>query len=241
MDDESIKAVANATNRIAEAVSIPEEVKTELLIPSAGVIGQRLRRLFNRNQFTKRAEEIIEEKYLIDLADRTEKYFRNHENPTLDEAKDYLLRKQIDDSRFSIDNDQMRELFAKLISKTADKNTNENITPYFSNVLSNLSPESAKLLLCISKNSYTPIIEIADPRKILVQINKRQESIQETKSAINQLESLGLLELDTLHLTEQNDQLNQYASNILNLNSEQYRIGQITLTEFGIAFVKSVN
>lgn len=240
MDPDSITELAKASGKIADAVNVPDEVKTQVLLPVATSIGGRLGRFFKRNQVNKRAEEIVEERFLEQLSTEASLYFNTHPNATLDEAKERLIYKQIDDSTYSIDNEDMRTLFAKLIANTADKNTNEAITPYYSQVLSNLSPTTAKLLLDMSKNSFTPMLETADPREIFIQLRNDLISIQNTHSAINQFASLGLIEMDTLHVTDKANFLKLYITAKYQLNTEQYRVGEIIFTEFGTSFIKSV-
>lgn len=234
------KSVADATGKIADAVKVPDEIKKEILSPTASSIGGRLGRFFKRNQLNNRAEEIVEEMYLENLSKQSSLYFENHPNATLDETKKRLIYKQIDDSTYSIDNEDMRTLFAKLIANTADKNTNTGISPLYSQVLSNLSPSTAQLLLSMSENSYTPMLETADPREIFIQLRTTVSSIQGTNGSINQLASLGLIEMDTLHVTERATILEAVIVKLLHLTKEQYRVGEIIFTEFGNSFIKSV-
>ncbi|WP_419154255.1 Abi-alpha family protein [Weissella viridescens] len=240
MDSDPITEVAKASGKIADAVKVPDEVKNEVLLPAATSIGGRLGRFFKRNQVNQRASEIVEEQFLEQLSKEASLYFNNHPSATLDEAKERLIYKQIDDSTYSIDNDDMRTLFAKLIAHTADKNTNTDISPHYSQVLSNLSPSTAQLLLSMSKNSYTPMLETADPREIFIQLDRLPSSIQNTNGAIDQLASLGLIELDTLHVTERATLLEAFIAKVNQLNQNQYRLGEITFTEFGNSFINSI-
>lgn len=67
-----------------------------------------------------------------------------------DLSKFNLAMKVIDDSKFQITDDNLREMFAKLIAASIDKRNNQGLSPRFSNVLSQFSPEDARFLMQIS-------------------------------------------------------------------------------------------
>ncbi|EHN59349.1 DUF4393 domain-containing protein [Oenococcus kitaharae] len=54
--------------------------------------------------------------------------------------------KALNDSRFQLGDEGLREMFAKLIATTFDKRKNENLVPLFSSLLSNMSPKEAGFL-----------------------------------------------------------------------------------------------
>ena len=61
--------------------------------------------------------------------------------------------KTIEDSKYQINEDNLREMFAKLIAASIDKRNNYGLSPRFSNVLSQFSPEDAEFLIQISANN----------------------------------------------------------------------------------------
>jgi hypothetical protein len=69
-----------------------------------------------------------------------------------DSSKLNLAMKTIEDSKYQISDDNLREMFAKLIAASIDKRNNQGLSPRFSNVLSQFSPEDAKFLMQISTN-----------------------------------------------------------------------------------------
>lgn len=71
-----------------------------------------------------------------------------------DSSKINLAMKTIEDSKYQIDDDNLKEMFAKLIAASVDKRNNQGLSPRFSNVLSQFSPEDAKLLMQISTNNF---------------------------------------------------------------------------------------
>lgn len=71
-----------------------------------------------------------------------------------DSSKINLAMKTIEDSKYQISDDNLREMFAKLVAASIDKGNNQVLSPRFSNVLSQFSPEDAKLLMQISSNNF---------------------------------------------------------------------------------------
>lgn len=74
-----------------------------------------------------------------------------------DLSKFNLAMKAIDDSKFQITDDNLREMFAKLIAASIDKRNNQGLSPRFSNVLSQFSPEDARFLMQISTSDLHKI------------------------------------------------------------------------------------
>ena len=70
-----------------------------------------------------------------------------------DSSKINLAMKTIEDSKYQISDDNLREMFAKLIAASIDKRNNQELSPRFSNVLSQFSPEDAEFLMQISANN----------------------------------------------------------------------------------------
>ncbi|RMC50847.1 DUF4393 domain-containing protein [Lactobacillus sp. ESL0225] len=68
-----------------------------------------------------------------------------------------LAMKTIEDSKYQISDDNLREMFAKLIAASIDKRNNQGLSPRFSNVLSLFGPEDAKFLMQISTNNLNSI------------------------------------------------------------------------------------
>ena len=69
-----------------------------------------------------------------------------------DSSKINLAMKTIEDSKYQISDDNLRKMFAKLIAASIDKRKNQGLSPRFSNVLSQFSPEDARFLMQISTN-----------------------------------------------------------------------------------------
>lgn len=70
-----------------------------------------------------------------------------------DSSKINLAMKTIEDSKYQISDDNLRKMFAKLVAASIDKRKYQGLSPRFSNVLSQFSPEDAKFLMQISANN----------------------------------------------------------------------------------------
>ena len=80
-----------------------------------------------------------------------------------DDSKIGFVLKSIEDSRYQLNEVEIRIMFEKLISASFDSRKNSNITPIFSSILSNMTPKEAKLLEMIYKNPYS-IVPICKPK-----------------------------------------------------------------------------
>lgn len=84
-----------------------------------------------------------------------------------DLSKFNLAMKAINDSKFQITDDNLREMFAKLIATSIDKRNNQGLSPRFSNVLSQFSPEDARFLkqISTSKSNFIPTVIFFNQKK----------------------------------------------------------------------------
>ena len=71
---------------------------------------------------------------------------------------EYILYPAIMQYMHSIDRDELRKMYAKLISKALLENVKDSIHPAFVNILQNLHPNEAHLLNYFSRRSEIPIV-----------------------------------------------------------------------------------
>ena len=71
---------------------------------------------------------------------------------------EYILYSAITQYMHSIDRDELRKMYAKLISKALLENVKDSIHPAFVNILQNLHPNEAHLLNYFSRRSEIPIV-----------------------------------------------------------------------------------
>ena len=132
---------------------LPQSTKEKLLNPTAKNIGDTLGDISETilspiNIGTTWANAHIR-KFKQSIIDNVKKIPEENR----DSSKINLAMKTIDDSKYQISDDNLREMFAKLIAASIDKRNNHGLSPRFSNVLSQFSPEDAKFLMQISTNN----------------------------------------------------------------------------------------
>lgn len=121
------------------------------------------------------------EKEINDLLDRTAKKLDKIPKSKQTTNNKGLMLKGFEDSRYSLNDELMREYFSTLIAKAANKDYKDKISPNFSTILSNLSPSDAQFLRLFKKHyeeapglTVTPPYYIADglPLGRVVYLNK---------------------------------------------------------------------
>ena len=257
MNPDDIGKTADAVKAVADAFSIPEEVKAEMLTPPATSLGQAFGAIIDLTLGDFISKGIIKRAKINELNRQAVSFFNDHPNATYDEAKTMLLAKEIDDSKFSIDDEYMRTRFAKLIANTADSNTNSLITPYYSNVLANLSSDAAKLFEDMSTRVYT-IISIYSLKSsggdsiINNTVVETSYEVMIHTDLLNQLQALGLIEIDrNWHLKDTADESNNLYGHIQS-SMKYYGIdpdspnvdadfGSAWLTDFGKSFYNATH
>ncbi|MBJ7658732.1 Abi-alpha family protein [Weissella confusa] len=258
MNPDDIVKTADAVKAVADAFSIPEEVKAEMLTPPATSLGQVFGAIIDLVFGNVISKGIIKRAKIDELNRQAVSFFNDHPNATYDEAKTMLLAKEIDDSKFSIDDEYMRTRFAKLIANTADSNTNSLITPYYSNVLANLSSDAAKLFEDMSTRVYT-IISIYSLKSSSGGDSSINNTVVETSYGViintdllNQLQALGLIAIDkNWHLKDTTDASNNIYGHIqstmkcygIDPDSPNVSVdfGSAWLTDFGRSFYKATH
>ena len=132
---------------------LPQSTIEKLLNPTAKNIGDTLGGVSETllspiNLVTTFANAHIR-KFKKSIIDNVNKIPEENRDP----SKINLAMKTIEDSKYQISDDNLREMFAKLIAASIDKRNNQGLSPRFSNVLSQFSPEDAEFLMQISANN----------------------------------------------------------------------------------------
>lgn len=89
---------------------------------------------------------IVKRKELSDLAEKTYEEISNIPYKNRDSDKFGLALKALDESRYSLNDSEIRNWFSKLVSTSVDDRNNSSLTPYYSTVLSNMNGDAAKFL-----------------------------------------------------------------------------------------------
>ena len=107
------------------------------------------------------------------------------------------------DSEFIVEEPELRELFANLLAASVNKDSAANIHPSFSNILRQLSPNDAQLLMAFKNDKHQPIIKLGYKKKnggaIYLYENLYEPKLSNAKAQAVSLECLrmhGLLTID---------------------------------------------
>lgn len=109
-----------------------------------------------------RRYNIVKDKELADFYDKIHE--KNDPIPieNRDDSKAGLALKAMEDSRYQLNEETMRELFANLISSTLDNRKNSKVVPVFSHILANITKEDAQFLKLLNENGGAlPLVQIA--------------------------------------------------------------------------------
>lgn len=148
---------------------LPSDAQANLVNPAAKAIGDGIGGLFTCI-FHKPIEYLAVENAKVEsLKHMTAEKLSKIPQDKMTMDKRGLMIKALEDSKYSLDSKLMREYFSTLLAKSANKDTAERISPYFSTLLSNLSPDDAKFLKLFKKHheetpgvTFTPPYYIAD-------------------------------------------------------------------------------
>jgi len=189
---------------------IPESTKEEVLNPSAKLLGQA---------FSGALHFILDPfvKYNIVKNQEMELFKQEIENKTelipfedRDDSKIGLALKAMEDSKYQLNSEELREMFSNLIASSVDKKTNDLIEPSFSSILKDLSIEDAILLkkFSIERNIPSVSLQIEDTKTGIFFIKQKHillfnSEIYSDEVSINSLERLGLIEIVETSLSSQ--------------------------------------
>lgn len=140
-------------------IPISEEVSKELLIPASTIIGQVLGAGLNKLAIRARKYYLTTEHELINFQESLSK--KANEIPLENRTTENLsiTQKSIDDSKYSLSKQEVRELFENLIIASLDDRNNEVIHPRFSSIIKELDVSEAKLLYYFKKHRSIDIID----------------------------------------------------------------------------------
>ncbi|WP_242361291.1 Abi-alpha family protein [Limosilactobacillus antri] len=137
MDPNQIEAVANW---------LPTSSKELLLNPSFKAIGLGISGIFYKVFGKAIKYGIIKSNEVDDLINRTSQKVSQIPIDKQTLAKRGLIMKSIEDSQYSLDSEYLREMFAQLISRSANTDYAGGIYPIFPTILSNMASHDAYFL-----------------------------------------------------------------------------------------------
>lgn len=152
MDPELLKSVSDF---------VPNTTKEQLFNPTANAIGRGVGGIFAWIFQKPIKYGIIKEKEFADLANKTSDELKKIPEENKDDSKKGLSIKTLESAKYSMDNEQLRRWFAKLLSSTVDNRVNRTVSPLFPTVLSNMSPTDAKFLYLLKSKNTIPVLILA--------------------------------------------------------------------------------
>ena len=187
---------------------IPETTKESVLNPSAELIGQALSGVlhyvldpFVRKNIVKDhelkifAKEINEKTKVISQEDR-------------DDSRIGLALKAMEDSKYQLNSQELREMFSNLIAASVNRRVNDNVEPSFSSILKDFSTSDAVLLKKLSIEPHIPAvsIQLEDTNTSLYFTKYKHILLFKSKVyfeaiPVSSLERLGLIEISIRSLS----------------------------------------
>lgn len=133
--------------------AIPKELLTNLLGPATVGIGQGLGGVVNFIMNPLRKLNVITEKNYKDFVEKINVETNKIPEDNRDSSKLGIALKIMEDARYQLDEEDMREYFSRLVAGTIDNRKNSKISPRFSSILSELTTTDANLLKLIHNNN----------------------------------------------------------------------------------------
>lgn len=246
---------------------LPDETTNALLRPAANSIGTAagdiLDGLFNWALFPLRKYNIVKETDLHDFAKKTSNNIEEIPEEHRDKSKMGIALKALEDSRYQLDQEQMRQYFANLIAKSLDSRINSDISPKFSEILANMTIREANTLKVFNaapgKSGLVPSIKVSSKNvKTLENFPLIEDVLLVKEKHINNpleislLRSSNLIEFyDGSHLTSPifKEQYEHYENNMfqhiktnniykIDLSKQEYTLQKnfFSLTKMGHSF-----
>lgn len=131
---------------------LPEKAQADFVTPTAKAIGDGLGGIFTWIFHKPIEYSAIERAKVESLKHMTAEKMSKIPQDKMTFGKRGLMIKALEDSRYSLDSELMREYFSTLLAKSANKDYEDEISPNFSTILSNLSQNDAQFLKLFKKN-----------------------------------------------------------------------------------------
>ncbi len=171
------------------------------------------------------------------------------------EGKIQTIMPALENSKYCVEEDELREMFSNLISASIDNRKSDLVHPSFGELLKTMTPLDAQNLLLLHSNGYLPICDVrlfkpspaigySYAMTNLFLMNPNCVIIEKSAQSISSLTRLGLIESSYNEYIQQPDAYNAYEEFLKayrtydprpNLKLEK-RV--IQLTPIGTSFVK---
>lgn len=209
--------------------------------------------------------DIISDSTLNHFGKKINDKFNDISEKNKDTSKLGLVLKDFEDLRYQLNEEDLQDMFANLISATIDTRKNSDISPIYSSILSQLGHKEAQFLNKLSQSTYSiiPAFEVMEysgvsaerysVSNLILGIDFDIHNIISDDSSINILESLGIIEIKTDLLPSSPNGRDFYSDaeiekdNVIRQKSDfnpngiyKNKKSCIVFTSFGTNFVKIV-
>lgn len=181
---------------------VPKELITNLLGPATKSIGEGLGGITNFVMGPLRKLNVVSEKSYQDFVEKINSKTDDIPIENRDASKLGLALKAMEDARYQLEEEEMREYFANLLAGLVDNRINQNASPRFSTILSELTTDEANMLAKLHKLHATPTVTLRVQRPNGDGIDVMQNTLLfdendflGSNSVLETLQSYGLIEI----------------------------------------------
>lgn len=104
---------------------------------------------------------IVNGEYAIKETEKLlEKKLENIPADKIVEPEPYVAIPAIQQLSYSLDSEELREMYANLLASSMNKDTKTNVHPSYVDIIKQLCPDEAKLLKVLSENPNQPLIDV---------------------------------------------------------------------------------
>lgn len=109
---------------------------------------------------------IINGEYAIKETEKLlEKKLENISPEKIVEPEPYVAIPAIQQLSYSLDSEELREMYANLLASSMNMDTKTNVHPSYVDIIKQLCPDEAKILKVLSENPNQPLIDVKKVRK----------------------------------------------------------------------------
>ncbi|WP_326717733.1 DUF4393 domain-containing protein [Vagococcus jeotgali] len=245
---------------------LPEKTTDALLTPGATSIGSAFKdvieALGHATLGPLRKFNLVKEKELKDFEEQLNSKINDIPEENRDDSKIGITFKALEDSKYQLNEDIMREAFSNLISNSLDSRTNSLISPKYSDILANMSSNEAKLFQTIYQNNLgrVPVISV-DIENINTRSSRRaadyililndKRILQDEQLSLSLLEASNLIRINegkhwaaphfiSLYDYVENEKVNLDSFNDPNFDEEKAIVNKhsLELTHLGLELAK---
>lgn len=206
--------------------------------------------------------KVVHQAELADFTERMTQKIKQIPNEYRDSSKYSLVLETLQNSVYQLNEEELRELFANLVASLTDRQKNEDITPRYVYILSQLGLKDALLLEELvtqddNKLYYVREANVTDGKivsstKKVLYLYQTGKILEDIDSSMNVLESLGIIKFTGFveeGLDDENSdaemrknlKLHLFDANELDANSNLELLNsKAIITSFGRAFLNCV-